>query len=257
MGASPEYPLPALLAISATTVVDRDGPGRHVGVEREETTGAERGDWVHAGATPACKRGRKGKLSEDGGDMGRHVTLLMARLPAVEMGRKKGKVPCSKFIDEEMAAQDLIALLVLSIVAYLAGLTLFRALLHPLSNVPGPKLAAVTGWYEFYFDCVKHGQYAFHIQSLHKQYGKQICPSLRCSEHEANGSKVPLSASARGRSTSTTQPSSTSSTATTSWTKMPGSIVPLATMAPPSGPQNGSCTKPAVEPWPSSSRRPM
>lgn len=70
-----------------------------------------------------------------------------------------------------MAAADLILAAVLLIVAYATGLTIFRLLLHPLAKVPGPKLAAATGWYEFYFDCVRHGQYAFHIQELHKRYG--------------------------------------------------------------------------------------
>lgn len=49
-----------------------------------------------------------------------------------------------------------------------------RLFLHPLAHIPGPRLAALTWWYEFYFDAVRPGQYVFKIQELHKQYGKPI-----------------------------------------------------------------------------------
>ncbi|KAH8653079.1 cytochrome P450 [Tricladium varicosporioides] len=49
-----------------------------------------------------------------------------------------------------------------------------RLFFHPLSHIPGPKLAALTWWYEFYFDGIKEGQYVFKIQELHKQYGPII-----------------------------------------------------------------------------------
>lgn len=59
-----------------------------------------------------------------------------------------------------------IALLVLTI----AG-AIRRLYFHPLSHIPGPKLAALTWWYEFYFDGIQPGRYVFQIQELHKQYG--------------------------------------------------------------------------------------
>lgn len=77
-----------------------------------------------------------------------------------------------------MPASALLTPLILSIAAYALGLTFFRLVLHPLTKVPGPKLAAITGWYEFYFDCIKHGQYAFHVQELHKQYGIPQAPQI-------------------------------------------------------------------------------
>lgn len=49
-----------------------------------------------------------------------------------------------------------------------------RLYLHPLAHIPGPKLAALTWWYEFYFDVVQPGRYVFRIQELHRHYG--ICP---------------------------------------------------------------------------------
>lgn len=47
-----------------------------------------------------------------------------------------------------------------------------RLFLHPLAHIPGPRLAALTWWYEFYFDAIQPGQYVFKIQELHKQYGE-------------------------------------------------------------------------------------
>ena len=41
----------------------------------------------------------------------------------------------------------------------------------PLSNFPGPKLAAATLWYEFYYDVILRGRYTFKIQELHRKYG--------------------------------------------------------------------------------------
>lgn len=67
-----------------------------------------------------------------------------------------------------------IALLVVPIlvwISYLVGLGFYRLYLSPLAKFPGPKLAALTKWYEFYYDVVAQGQFTFQIQKLHKKYG--------------------------------------------------------------------------------------
>lgn len=56
---------------------------------------------------------------------------------------------------------------------YIAALYLYRLDLHPLAGYPGPKLAAVSNWYEFYYDVIQQGAFTAHIQELHKQYGER------------------------------------------------------------------------------------
>jgi hypothetical protein len=54
---------------------------------------------------------------------------------------------------------------------YVGSLYFYRLFLHPLSKYPGPKLAAMTNWYEFYYDVILQGKFTPHIQDLHKKYG--------------------------------------------------------------------------------------
>jgi len=61
--------------------------------------------------------------------------------------------------------------IVMIVVLYSASLALYRLFLHPLARFPGPKLAAVTLWYEGYYDVIQNGQYIFKIAELHKRYG--------------------------------------------------------------------------------------
>ncbi|KAI1495963.1 cytochrome P450 [Biscogniauxia marginata] len=68
----------------------------------------------------------------------------------------------------------------LTVAIYFATLAFYRLFLHPLSRFPGPKLAAVSRWYEAYYDVVQNGQYTFKIAELHRRYG----PIIRISPHE-------------------------------------------------------------------------
>ncbi|KAI1122102.1 cytochrome P450 [Nemania abortiva] len=47
----------------------------------------------------------------------------------------------------------------------------YRLFLSPLSNIPGPKLAALTHWYEGYYEVWLGGRYFKRIDELHKEYG--------------------------------------------------------------------------------------
>ena len=66
------------------------------------------------------------------------------------------------------------ALLVIALpllVLYVVGGVINRLYLSPLSKFPGPKLAAATYWYEFYYDAILRGRYVFKIKELHEVYG--------------------------------------------------------------------------------------
>lgn len=67
----------------------------------------------------------------------------------------------------------MVTLLFSIIAVYITGLFVQRLYFSPLANFPGPMLAALTGWYETYFEIVKHGggQFTFEIRRLHKHYG--------------------------------------------------------------------------------------
>lgn len=67
-------------------------------------------------------------------------------------------------------------------VAGLAGVWLVYKLLqalyylspfHPLSGIPGPRLAAATYLPEFYYDVIKFGCYTKVIQRMHETYGEE------------------------------------------------------------------------------------
>jgi hypothetical protein len=45
--------------------------------------------------------------------------------------------------------------------------------MHPLSHIPGPKLAAMTLLYEFWYDMVLGGTYTQVIKRMHETYGKK------------------------------------------------------------------------------------
>jgi hypothetical protein len=46
-----------------------------------------------------------------------------------------------------------------------------RLYFHPLSRIPGPKLAAATQCYEMYFDLVQKARMPWQLEALHATYG--------------------------------------------------------------------------------------
>ncbi|KAI1292699.1 cytochrome P450 [Xylaria venustula] len=67
-----------------------------------------------------------------------------------------------------------IATLVVAYIGRYVFIIIYRLYLSPLAPFPGSKLAAATGWYEFYYDYWLNGQYIFEIERMHKKYGPII-----------------------------------------------------------------------------------
>lgn len=65
---------------------------------------------------------------------------------------------------------------------YIIYLSIYRLYLSPLSSIPGPKLAALTWAYEFWYDIVLGGQYTHKIIALHARYG----PIVRINPEEVH-----------------------------------------------------------------------
>jgi cytochrome P450 len=65
---------------------------------------------------------------------------------------------------------------------YIISLGIYRLFLSPLAKIPGPRLAALTYWYEFYYECILPGRFLWKIKELHAQYG----PIVRINPNEVH-----------------------------------------------------------------------
>ncbi|TVY42774.1 Cytochrome P450 monooxygenase [Lachnellula subtilissima] len=65
---------------------------------------------------------------------------------------------------------------------YFMSITVYRLRFSPIAKFPGPKIAAISGWYEAYYDIVKRGKYLYEIEKMHAIYG----PVVRINPWELN-----------------------------------------------------------------------
>ncbi|KAI9785213.1 MAG: hypothetical protein M1835_003379 [Candelina submexicana] len=62
----------------------------------------------------------------------------------------------------------------ISLIIYICYGAIYRLYVSPIAKFPGPKLAALTFWYEFYYDVYKRGKYTWKLKELHQDFGPII-----------------------------------------------------------------------------------
>jgi hypothetical protein len=77
-------------------------------------------------------------------------------------------------VDMGTISLGIVILLLLKLVCTI----LYRLFFSPLASFPGPKLAAATSLFEFYFDYFKEGTYCYEIEKMHREYGQSYRLSL-------------------------------------------------------------------------------
>ncbi|KAI0536203.1 cytochrome P450 [Xylaria digitata] len=75
-----------------------------------------------------------------------------------------------------------IQLFIAFVLIYATSQAIYRLYCSPLSSIPGPKLAALTYWYEFYYDGYQGGEYTFKVKEFHEKYG----PIVRINPHHVH-----------------------------------------------------------------------
>ncbi|KAB8231208.1 cytochrome P450 [Aspergillus alliaceus] len=73
-------------------------------------------------------------------------------------------------------------LALIGLVSYVLTKIFSRLYFHPLSKIPGPKLAAATHLYEWYYDIILVGKYLLEIERMHEKYG----PIVRINPREVH-----------------------------------------------------------------------
>lgn len=61
--------------------------------------------------------------------------------------------------------------LLLAFALYRLFKVVYNLYFHPLAKFPGPKLAAASHLYEFYWSVVQDGQFIWVLERLHKEHG--------------------------------------------------------------------------------------
>jgi len=73
---------------------------------------------------------------------------------------------------KDASRTTIFAVIFLSYGVYLTAIALNRLYISPIAKFPGPKLAALSKWYEFYYDVVLRGKFSGHKTELHEIYGE-------------------------------------------------------------------------------------
>jgi hypothetical protein len=84
---------------------------------------------------------------------------------SITLRHTRGKMSILPSVQYCLAAGVVVLLIVFAV------WTIYSVYFGPLSKFPGPKIAAATLFYEFYYDVILQGRYTFKIRELHKKYG--------------------------------------------------------------------------------------
>ena len=72
-----------------------------------------------------------------------------------------------------------IAVALILFVSYVLTLAVYRLYISPLRKIPGPRLAALSKFYEAYYEILLKGRFSFKLDELHERYGEtNLCLKL-------------------------------------------------------------------------------
>jgi hypothetical protein len=81
------------------------------------------------------------------------------------------KMAVLELLPSDISTKQVVSIGLLGLLFSFIARRVYSVYFGPLSKFPGPKLAAATLWYEFYYDVICHGNYTFKIKELHRKYG--------------------------------------------------------------------------------------
>lgn len=91
-----------------------------------------------------------------------------------------------QFQQSDLSASIIVPwVLIVGLVGYTLYGAIWRLYLSPVAHIPGPRIAALTFWNEFYYDVSLGGKYTWKLLEYHKQYGMHA-PDLHQSTGQDN-----------------------------------------------------------------------
>jgi hypothetical protein len=78
----------------------------------------------------------------------------------------------------DTAFSSAIGLAFILIIIYIFSRGIYNLYFHPLCKIPGPRVAAVSSFYDFWYDVVKGGTYLWEIRKMHEVYGNNLVPCV-------------------------------------------------------------------------------
>ncbi len=80
----------------------------------------------------------------------------------------------SNLVADALSQFSYLQLFLLLVFLRFCYLVCYRLYFHPLKSFPGPRLAAVTDFYQGYYASWKNGMFLKRLEELHRVYGKRI-----------------------------------------------------------------------------------